>query len=94
MKYAHAGGYNPPIVVIHGTQVEDLPDSYKRYLMNYYRKSLKLMGTPIRVEFRGTANPFAERRENLTPNQKYKRERLLKARANLANRKKIGHNQD
>lgn len=94
MKYAHAGGYNPPIVVIHGTQVEDLPDSYKRYLMNYFRKSLKLMGTPIRVEFRGTANPFAERRENLTPNQKYKRERLLKARANLANRKKLGHNQD
>jgi len=94
MKYAHAGGYNPPIVVIHGTQVEDLPDSYKRYLMNYYRKSLKLMGTPIRVEFRGTANPFAERRENLTPNQKYKRERLQKARENLANRKKVGHNQD
>lgn len=94
MKYAHAGGYNPPIVVIHGTQVEDLPDSYKRYLMNYYRKSLKLMGTPIRVEFRGTANPFAERRENLTPNQRYKRERLQKARVNLANRKKVGHNQD
>ncbi len=93
MKYAHAGGYNPPIIVIHGTQVEDLPDSYKRYLMNYFRKSLKLMGTPVRVEFRGTANPFAERRENITPNQRYKRDRLIKARANLANKKKVGHNQ-
>lgn len=94
MKYAHAGGYNPPIIVIHGNQVEDLPDAYKRYLMNYFRKSLKLMGTPVRVEFRGTANPYAERRENLTPNQRYKRDRLLKARANLANKKKVGHNQD
>lgn len=93
MKYAHAGGYNPPIIVIHGTQVEDLPDSYKRYLMNYFRKSLKLMGTPVRVEFRGTANPFAERRENITPNQRYKRDRLIKARENLANKKKVGHNQ-
>ncbi len=93
MKYAHAGGYNPPLIVIHGTLVQELPDSYKRYLMNYFRKSLQLMGTPIRVEFRGTDNPFAEKRENLTPNQRYKRERLLKARANLSNRKKIGHNQ-
>ncbi len=90
LKYAHAGGYNPPLIVIHGNQVEDLPDSYKRYLMNYFRKSLQMMGTPVRVEFRGGDNPFAERRNTLTPNQKYKRERLLKARANLANKKKPG----
>ena len=94
LKYAHAGGYNPPLIVIHGTQVEDLPDSYKRYLMNYFRKSLQLMGTPVRVEFRGTENPFAEKRNTLTPNQQYKRDRLIKAKANLANKKKIGHNQD
>lgn len=94
LKYAHAGGYNPPLIVIHGTQVEDLPDSYKRYLMNYFRKSLQLMGTPVRVEFRGTENPFAEKRNTLTPNQQYKRDRLVKAKANLANKKKIGHNQD
>jgi GTP-binding protein len=93
LKYAHAGGYNPPLIVIHGTQVEDLPDSYKRYLMNYFRKSLQLMGTPVRVEFRGTENPYAEKRNTLTPNQQYKRERLLKAKANLANKKKVGHNQ-
>ena len=94
LKYAHAGGYNPPLIVIHGTQVEDLPDSYKRYLMNYFRKSLQLMGTPVRVEFRGTENPFADKRNTLTPNQQYKRDRLIKAKANLANKKKIGHNQD
>ncbi len=93
LKYAHAGGYNPPLIVIHGTQVEDLPDSYKRYLMNYFRKSLQLMGTPVRVEFRGTENPYAEKRNTLTPNQQYKRDRLIKAKANLANKKKIGHNQ-
>ena len=51
LKYAHAGGYNPPIVVIHGNQVKDLPDSYKRYLMNYFRKSLDVMGPPIRIQF-------------------------------------------
>lgn len=62
LKYAHAGGYNPPIIVIHGTQVNKLPQSYKRYLMNYYRKSLKVMGTPIKIEFRESANPFANRK--------------------------------
>ncbi|XQW84321.1 ribosome biogenesis GTPase Der [Thalassotalea piscium] len=59
LKYAHAGGYNPPIIVIHGNQAKHLPVSYKRYLMNYYRKALKMMGTPIRIEFRETSNPFA-----------------------------------
>lgn len=92
LKYAHAGGYNPPLIVIHGNQVEDLPDSYKRYLMNYFRKSLQMMGTPVRVEFRGGENPFAERRSNLTALQTYKRDRLLKARANLANKKKPAPN--
>ncbi|GHE94491.1 ribosome biogenesis GTPase Der [Thalassotalea profundi] len=59
LKYAHAGGYNPPIIVIHGNQAKHLPVSYKRYLMNYYRKALKMMGTPIKIEFRETSNPFA-----------------------------------
>jgi GTP-binding protein len=63
LKYAHAGGYNPPIIVIHGNQAKHLPASYKRYLMNYYRKSLKIMGTPIRIEFRETSNPFAGKKK-------------------------------
>ncbi|WP_409306563.1 ribosome biogenesis GTPase Der [Pectobacterium sp. B1J-3] len=77
LKYAHAGGYNPPIVVIHGNQVKDLPDAYKRYLMNYYRRSLKVMGTPIRIQFKEGENPFADKRNTLTPNQLRKRKRLM-----------------
>ncbi len=53
LKYAHAGGYNPPIIVIHGNQVRNLPDlCVQRFLMNYYRRSLEIMGTPIRIQFR------------------------------------------
>jgi GTP-binding protein len=77
MKYAHAGGYNPPVIVIHGNQVKDLPDSYKRYLMNYYRKALKIMGTPIKIEFREGANPFEGKKKVLTVTQERKRQRLM-----------------
>lgn len=77
MKYAHAGGYNPPIVVIHGNQVNSLPDSYKRYLMNYFRKSLKVMGSPIRIQFKESENPYAGRRNQLTASQIRKRKRLM-----------------
>ncbi|MEW6998964.1 ribosome biogenesis GTPase Der [Colwelliaceae bacterium BS250] len=63
LKYAHAGGYNPPLIVVHGNLVDSLPLSYKRYLINYFRKSLKIMGTPIKVEFRGSVNPFAGKRK-------------------------------
>ncbi|MGJ8690842.1 MAG: ribosome biogenesis GTPase Der [Thalassotalea sp.] len=63
LKYAHAGGYNPPMIVIHGNQTKNLPPSYKRFLMNYYRKSLKMMGTPIRIEFRETSNPFSGKKK-------------------------------
>lgn len=77
MKYAHAGGYNPPVIVIHGNQVHDLPDSYKRYLMNYFRKSLETMGTPIRIEFREGANPFEGKKVKLTLAQERKRKRMM-----------------
>lgn len=77
MKYAHAGGYNPPVVVIHGNQVKDLPDSYKRYLTNYYRKALQVMGTPIKIEFREGANPYEGKKNKLTLTQQRKRKRLL-----------------
>ncbi|TDF39399.1 ribosome biogenesis GTPase Der [Alteromonadaceae bacterium M269] len=77
MKYAHAGGYNPPVIVIHGNQVKDLPDSYKRYMMNYYRKSLQSMGTPIKIEFREGANPFEADKSELSLAQQRKRRRLL-----------------
>ena len=77
LKYAHAGGYNPPIVVIHGNQVKDLPDSFKRYLMNYFRRSLNVMGTPIRIQFKEGENPYEGKRNLLTPTQQRKRKRLM-----------------
>ena len=78
LKYAHPGGYNPPIIVVHGNQIERLPDSYKRYLSNYFRKSLKIIGSPIRVLFQEGNNPFAGKRNKLTPSQLRKRKRLMK----------------
>ena len=78
LKYAHPGGYNPPIIVIHGNQVNKLPDSYKRYLSNHFRRSLKIIGSPIRLQFQEGNNPFAGRRNKLTPNQLRKRKRLMK----------------
>ncbi|MBU2979149.1 ribosome biogenesis GTPase Der [Alteromonas sp. C1M14] len=77
MKYAHAGGYNPPVIVIHGNQVNDLPGAYKRYLMNYFRRSLKVMGTPIKIEFREGANPFEGKKNQLTLAQQRKRRRMM-----------------
>ncbi|MCG9713299.1 ribosome biogenesis GTPase Der [Shewanella insulae] len=78
LKYAHAGGYNPPIVVIHGNQVKKLPDSYKRFMMNYYRRSLKVMGTPIQVRFQEGGNPFEGlNTKKLTVSQERRRKRMM-----------------
>ena len=63
MRYAHQGGSNPPIIVVHGNQVEKLPGSYKRYLENTFKKILKVRGTPIRFEFRSGDNPFDPNRD-------------------------------
>ncbi|WAK01423.1 ribosome biogenesis GTPase Der [Methylobacter sp. YRD-M1] len=78
LKYAHQGGRNPPIVVIHGVQTDVLPNSYKRYLMNYFRDKLGLKGTPIRLEFKSPANPFHGKKNKLTERQVQKRKRLVK----------------
>jgi GTP-binding protein len=78
LRYAHQGGRNPPIVVIHGNQINHVPDAYKRYLVNTYREAFKLQGTPIRVEFRQDANPYAGRRNVLSERQIKKRRRLIK----------------
>ena len=78
LKYAHQGGRNPPIVVIHGVQTDALPTSYKRYLMNYFRDKLKLSGTPIRLEFKSPVNPFHGQKKKLTDWQVQKRQRLMK----------------
>lgn len=78
MRYAHQGGKNPPVIVIHGNQTQSLPDSYKRYLINSFRKHLKLTGTPVRVEFKTGDNPFKDRKNKLTGRQIAKRRRLMK----------------
>lgn len=78
LRYANPGGHNPPIIVLHGNQTEKVPNSYKRYLMNFYRKALKLVGTPLRLQFKTSDNPFKGRHNKLTPRQEYKRKRAKK----------------
>jgi len=60
LRYAHQGGMNPPIVVIHGNHVDGVKDSYKRFLEGVFRKTFQLTGTPLRVQFKQGDNPFAE----------------------------------
>ncbi len=60
MRYAHQGGMNPPLVVIHGTSLDHVTDSYKRYLEGRLREHFKLVGTPVRIEMRSARNPFDE----------------------------------
>ncbi|MDR5171562.1 ribosome biogenesis GTPase Der [Methylobacillus flagellatus] len=63
LRYAHQGGSNPPIVVIHGNHVDGIKDSYRRYLAGIFRKAFQLTGTPLRVQFNQGNNPFAEPEE-------------------------------
>ena len=58
LRYAHQGGMNPPIVVVHGNALEHVTDAYKRYLEGRIRDHFKLVGTPLRVEFKSSRNPF------------------------------------
>ncbi len=78
LRYAHQGGRNPPMIVIHGNQTKDVPDAYRRYLQNTFRKVLKLEGTPVRIDFRTGTNPFEGRKNKLSKRQIDKRQRLKK----------------
>lgn len=78
LRYAHQGGKNPPIIVIHGNQTDQVPDSYKRYLVSRFRQTLNLKGTPIRIEFRSGKNPYEGKQNRLTKRQVQKRQRLKK----------------
>lgn len=78
LRYAHQGGRTPPVIVIHGNQTERVPDAYTRYLENTYRQTLQLFGTPIRIEFRTGKNPYAGRRNKLTPRQIQRKKRMLR----------------
>lgn len=62
LRYAHQGGQNPPIVVVHGTAVASIPESYRRFLENTFRKAFDLRGTPLKVEFHQGHNPYADKK--------------------------------
>ncbi|EIJ41122.1 ribosome-associated GTPase EngA [Beggiatoa alba B18LD] len=78
MRYIHQGGQHPPLFVIHGSQVDSVPDAYQRYLIRFFRDTFDLQGTPIRVEFKQGENPYQGRKNVLTPHQMKKRQRLMR----------------
>ncbi len=76
LRYAHLGGNNPPIIIVHGNQTDKVPEAYKRYLMHQFVDALKLKGTPLRMEFRTAENPFKGRDKKLTDRQVDSRKRM------------------
>lgn len=78
MRYAHSGGQSPPLIIIHGNQLEALPDSYKRYLINAFMQHLNISGTPLKIEFRVNENPYKHKKNKLSPSQMRHRQRLMK----------------
>jgi GTP-binding protein len=82
LRYAHQAGRNPPVIMIHGNQTEKLKDAYKSYLANVFRKAFKLIGVPLRLQFKTSDNPFKGRKNELTARQQMKRKRLLERAKN------------
>ena len=78
LRFAHPGGTNPPVIVIHGSRTKSIADGYRRYLENFFRKRFKLEGTPIRIAFKESENPFAGRKNEPTERQVKKRKRLVR----------------
>ncbi len=78
LRFAHKAGAHPPRIVIHGNQTASLPDAYVRYLENSFREALDLGGTPVKIELRTGDNPYAGRRNTLTPRQQRRRKRMVK----------------
>ena len=64
MRYAHQGGMNPPVIIIHGNSLEHVTDAYKRYLEGRFRKEFDLVGTPMRIQMKTSSNPFAGKDEH------------------------------
>lgn len=80
LRYAHLGSTHPFTIVIHGKQTDEVPESYKRFLVNFFQDKLKLVATPILLAFKTDDNPFAGIRNKLTPRQQYRRQRMIKFR--------------
>ena len=78
LRFAHPGGENPPTFIVHGTRLKTLPEHYKRYLENFFRKRFKLVGTPVKFEFRENKNPYEGKVNELTDRQVEKKKRLMR----------------
>ena len=78
LRYAHQGGRNPQTVVIHGSQTDRVPETWRRYLVNRIRTRFRLTGAPIKLQFKTGKNPFAGKRNVLTPRQESRRKRMIK----------------
>lgn len=78
LRYAHIGQTNPIRVIVHGNQVDKVPDAYRRYLQKIFRQQLKLVGTAVLIEFKSGDNPFKGKKNKLTDRQVAKRRRLMK----------------
>ena len=72
------GGNTPPTFVVHGSRLRSLPESYRRYLENFFRKRFKLVGTPVRFVFKEGENPYKDKKNVLTEGQQAKRRRLMR----------------
>ncbi len=80
MRYAHIGGHNPPTILIHGNQLDKLPKTYLRYLENAFREAFNLFGTPLKLVYKNSENPFAGRKNKLSDRQQMRRKRLIRNR--------------
>lgn len=78
LRFAHKAGEHPPRIVIHGNQTRSLPASYLRYLENGFREALDLEGNPVHIELRTGENPYAGKRNELTPRQEARRKRMIR----------------
>ena len=78
LRFAHPAGLNPPTFVVHGTRLKSLPESYKRYLENFFRKRFKMIGTPVRFIFKDSVNPYEGKKNVLTTKQVAKKRRLIR----------------
>lgn len=90
LRYAHPGGHNPPIVVIHGNQTSKVPNSYTRYLEKVFRRELNMVGTPIRIEYKTSENPYEGKKNQLSKRQIDRKRRLVSFVKKKENKKKRG----
>jgi GTP-binding protein len=78
LRYIHQKHQRPPTLLIHGNQTEHLTDAYKRYLAKQFHQAFKIRGVPVVLEFKTGENPYAHKRNKLTPRQEYKRKRMMR----------------